>query len=86
MQRLPSNSTVTQDAARTIDPGSFADGDFCIIDLQRSVHNVSLGHLQSSHDRQQRDAAWNIANVSYYNLYRSADEQNSNGKHTQQTT
>ena len=70
LQRVPNSSAVFRTADRTLDPGSFAYGYFCIVDFVRpdvwdpekkpDVDDEQLEHLEES--------AWEVDNITKYNI------------------
>lgn len=74
MQRLKSTSNVTKVAQWTVDPGSFADGHFCIAELRRPDVWDPLIDDCVDEDVLKCESAWEVVNVEKYNLDRDTDD------------
>lgn len=70
MQRLPNKSSIFQDAERTLDPGSFADGDFCIAHLVRPDIWDPLKEPEVDEEQLPFESAWWVDTINRYNLDR----------------
>lgn len=68
MQRVPNSSSVFRMAERSIDPGSFADGHFCITTFVRP--DVWDPDVEPDIDEEQLECetAWEVENITKYNL------------------
>lgn len=68
MQRVPNSSAVFRMADRSIDPGSFADGHFCVVTFIRP--DVWDPDIEPDIDEEQLECetAWEVENITKYNL------------------
>ncbi|KAI0567438.1 hypothetical protein FGB62_2g233 [Gracilaria domingensis] len=68
MQRVPSASNVSKSADRIVDPRSFVDGYFCIIDLQRPDIWDPAKEPEVEDEQLDSETAWYVLRVARYNL------------------
>lgn len=70
MRRVPNTSSVYRSADRTLDPGSFSNGDFCIVRLVRPDVWDPLKEPYVDDEQLHCESAWEVANIYRYNMDR----------------
>lgn len=68
MQRVPNSSTVFRNAERTLDPGSFQDGYFCIASFARPDVWDPIKEPDIDDEQLEFESAWEVQNITKYNL------------------
>lgn len=68
MQRVPSSSAFLRTCETKLDPGSFTDGDFWIVDLQRPSVWDPVEESEVDDDQLDCESAWEIHKTTKYNL------------------
>lgn len=79
LQRVPSSSNVFKSVERTLDPGSFAEGEFCIVDLRRPSVWDPEEEPEVDEDQLTFESAWEVEKTMKYNLERPASQKQKDG-------
>lgn len=74
MQRVPNSSPVLKNAERILDPGSFVDGEFWIVDLQRPTVWDPVQEPEVDDDQLLFESAWEVVNTTKHSLDHPAGE------------
>lgn len=74
MQRVPSPSKIFDAVDQTLDPRSFADGDFWIVDLRRPASWDPTAQPDVDEDKLASENAWQVEKMTMYNLELPASE------------
>lgn len=74
MQRLPTSSVVYRSADRTLDPGSFDDGTFCIGTFVRPDIWDPTAEPDIDDEQLGYESAWEVENITKYNLNTKSDD------------
>lgn len=74
MQRVPTSSNVFKTVERTLDPGTFVEGDFWIADLRRLSVWDPEAEPEVDEDQLMCESAWEVAKTAKYNMERPASK------------